>query len=33
VLATPRELALTPRVVWLGTDVKTETRSPPSAPE
>ncbi len=33
VLTVPRELALTPKVVWLGADVKGETRLSPSAPE
>jgi hypothetical protein len=33
VLTAPRELALTPKLVWLGADVKGETRPPPSAPE
>lgn len=33
VLTTPRALALTPKVVWLGADVKGETRPRPSAPE
>ncbi len=33
VLTAPRELALTPKVVWLGADVKGETRPPPSARE
>ncbi len=33
VLTAPRELALTPKVVWLGADVKSETRPSPSAPE
>jgi hypothetical protein len=34
VLAAPRELAVTPRVVWLGADVKSEPGpAPPPAPE
>ena len=33
VLTAPRELALSPNIVWLGADVKGETRPPPSAPE
>jgi hypothetical protein len=33
VLTTPRELALTPKIVWLGADVKGETRPRPPAPE
>lgn len=33
VLTVPRELALTPRVVWLGADVKGEARPSASAPE
>jgi hypothetical protein len=33
VVTTPRDLALTPKVVWLGADVKGETRPPPRAPE
>ncbi len=34
VLAAPRELAVTPKVVWLGADVKGEPGpAPPSAPE
>ncbi len=33
VLTAPRELALSPNIVWLGADVKGETRAPPSAPE
>jgi hypothetical protein len=33
VLTTPRELALTPRIVWLGADVKGETQPRPPAPE
>jgi hypothetical protein len=33
VLTSPRELALTPKIVWLGADVKGEARPAPSAPE